>query len=183
VPGARTIVIVPKSNSTVRDWPVVNYATLARLLLDQLDCRIFVIGSPVQADAADAIVAANPGGRVVSLVGKTKWSDLPAILRAADIVICNNSGVAHQSASLGTRTLGIYSASHQPQEWGPRGVHSKALMAPVPCSPCGYEQVEQCPNDHACMTLITPDIVLGHALRMLEAAGERVAASVFPGSR
>jgi ADP-heptose:LPS heptosyltransferase len=36
-------------------------------------------------------------------------------------VISNNSGVAHLAAACGAPTLTIYSGSHQPQEWGPRG--------------------------------------------------------------
>jgi ADP-heptose:LPS heptosyltransferase len=47
-------------------------------------------------------------------------------------VIANNSGVAHLAVACGTPTLAIYSGSHQPQEWGPRGNNVRAVMALVP---------------------------------------------------
>ncbi len=95
---------------------------------------------------------------------------MSALLSLADLVICNNSGIAHAVAAQGGRTLAIYSASHQPQEWGPRGTRTRALMAAVPCSPCGLDRLQDCPHDHLCMKLITPEFVLTQAIPMLEEA-------------
>ncbi|MCK8786796.1 glycosyltransferase family 9 protein [Roseomonas sp. NAR14] len=168
-PGTRRIMLAPVSNSSLRDWPMAHYAELVALLLRRLDCRVFLLGSPPQAEAMAPLRAADPD-RVVSLAGRTRWSDLGAVLDAADLVICNNSGVAHQAASRGRPTLAIYSASHQPQQWGPRGARSRALMLPLPCSPCGYDQLALCPNEHACMRGISPAEVLEQAARMLSPA-------------
>ena len=163
------IVLAPQSNSTIRDWPARYFARLISLLIQKLDCDIVLVGSANQADAAEQIRAtASDPSRVTNLAGRTKWSDLPGILTSADLVICNNSGVAHYAASLGVPTLAIYSGSHQPPEWGPRGPRSRALMAQVPCSPCGYEHLPDCPHEHKCMQLITPEIVLGHALELID---------------
>jgi ADP-heptose:LPS heptosyltransferase len=82
-------------------------------------------------------------------------------------VIANNSGVAHLAAACGAPTLAIYSGSHQPQEWGPRGDRVRAIMALVPCSPCGYDKLEECPNDHLCMKQIAPETVADQAIAML----------------
>ena len=110
--------------------------------------------------------------RITSLAGKTDWSGLAAVLRQADLVIANNSGVAHLAAACGRPTLGIYSGSHQPQEWGPRGRTIRIITAVVPCSPCGYEKLELCPHDHRCMTMIEPETVAQHARAMLGKATE-----------
>jgi ADP-heptose:LPS heptosyltransferase len=107
---------------------------------------------------------------VLNLADRTSWPELSGILSLADLVICNNSGIAHQAAALGAPTLAIYSASHQPREWGPRGDHVRTLMAEVACSPCGHDRLNDCPNEHLCMRLITPDIVLTNALEMLATA-------------
>ena len=88
----------------------------------------------------------------------------------ADLVIANNSGVAHLAAACGTPTLAIYSGSHQPQEWGPRGDNVRAVMALVPCSPCGYDKLEECPNDHLCMKQIAPETIADQAIAMLSDA-------------
>jgi len=171
-PGAPLrIVVAPFSNSTVRDWPLAHYAQLIPRLAEQYDCRVQVVGSPAQSASAEMLMASaglQPcADRVINLVGKTQWSEMRGILLEADLVICNNSGIAHQAAALGARTLAIYSGSHQPMEWGPRGPRSRAIMMGVPCSPCGFERIEDCKHDHACMTLMTPEMVFSQVAQLL----------------
>ncbi|MBV9736446.1 MAG: glycosyltransferase family 9 protein [Acidisphaera sp.] len=183
-PGAQRIVLAPISNSSVRDWPIDNYAALAGRLLATGERRILLLGAPAQADRLARITQGNAGDpRIIDLSGKTKWPELPDILRRADLVICNNSGIAHLAAACGVRTLAIYSGSHLPQEWGPRGVASRTIVAAVPCSPCGFDRLQECRFDHRCMHEITPDIVLAQAEQMLGAALQtQAAAAVDSGS-
>ena len=170
-------VLAPVSNSTIRNWPLQSYVELTRMLLRREGATVVVLGAPSQtAEAAAIVEGSGDAARVVNLVGRTKWTDLPDILRLADLVVCNNSGIAHQAASLGRPTLAVYSGSHQPPEWGPRGPRSRAIMAPVGCSPCGLEVLEQCMHQHACMTHLTPEIVLGQVDEMLAAYPPRVRA-------
>jgi hypothetical protein len=166
-PEAPKIMIAPLSNSSLRDWPFDSYDRLVTLLLEKTRAQIVLVGAPSQT-ATLAALAAQDGERVVNLAGQTAWGELPGVLERADLVICNNSGVAHLAAELGVPTLAIYSASHQPQEWGPRGPRARTLMAEVACSPCGHDRIEHCPVDHLCMRLITPERVLSEATAMLD---------------
>ena len=161
------IVIAPFSNSSTRDWPVTYYSRLVTLLLERTDCEIALIGIAAQLAASLRISQQNVTPRLRNLIGSTDWAELGALLRESDLVICNNSGIAHLAASHGSPVLAIYSGSHQPQEWGPRGPLSHAVMRHVPCSPCGFERVEDCAFDHVCMRLIEPDDVLERALALL----------------
>jgi ADP-heptose:LPS heptosyltransferase/glycosyltransferase involved in cell wall biosynthesis len=166
--GAKRIVVAPMSNSRLRDWGLHNYARLAELLLKRQDCAIILVGSPRQRDLLARIaVQREAEGRIINLAGRTDWLQTVAVVRQADLVICNNSGIAHVAAACGTATLAIYSASHEPQEWGPRGNRVRAMMALVPCSRCGYEKLEMCQYDHRCMRLITPEAVAAEAASML----------------
>ena len=167
-PGRSRVVVAPVSNSDLRDWPAAHYAALIGQLVEKLDCTVLLIGSRAQSGTLGHIVQTSGAGhRVVNLAGRTAWADIPDVLRTADLVICNNSGIAHLAASIGVRTLAIYSASHQPQEWGPRGAHARALMAVVPCSPCGFDQLSLCPHEHACMQGLLPDTVFAQAAAWL----------------
>jgi ADP-heptose:LPS heptosyltransferase len=170
--GELSIVVAPFSNSTIRDWPLEHYAALIGLLIGRRDWRVTILGSPAQVGQAGRLMRMlerhDGRGRVSNRVGHTQWSEIPGILQAADLVICNNSGIAHQSAALGARTLAIYSASHQPLEWGPRGPRARAVMMSVACSPCGYERIEDCVNDHLCMRLITPEAVLAQIVALID---------------
>ena len=168
--GRHRVVVAPVSNSDLRDWPLAHYVSLVRALVERLDCVVLLVGSRTQAKSLDRIVEESGcADRVVSLAGLTAWSDMPAVLRVADLVICNNSGIGHLAASVGAPTLAIYSASHQPQEWGPRGPRSQALMAVVPCSPCGYDRLSECPYEHTCMQGLLPESVFEQAVRRLAA--------------
>ena len=172
IPGrsasAKQVVISPVSNSELRDWGMANYARLVALLLDRADCRIILVGSGAQHRQLERIVEENgQDPRITNVAGASDWFGTTEIVRAADLVIANNSGVAHLAAACGTPTLAIYSGSHQPQEWGPRGDSVRAIMALVPCSPCGYDKIEECPNDHLCMKQIVPETIADQAIAML----------------
>ena len=168
--GQYRVVVAPVSNSDLRDWPVAHYVELIRALVTRLDCVVLLVGSRAQTGPLGHIVEdSGCAGRVVSLAGRTAWSDIPDVLRGADLVICNNSGIGHLAASVGAPTLAVYSASHQPQEWGPRGPRSQALMAVVPCSPCGYDRLAECPYEHTCMQGLLPESVFAQAAKRLTA--------------
>jgi ADP-heptose:LPS heptosyltransferase len=180
-PAPRQIAIAPFSNSNLRDWPFAHYVKLIRKLLDNLDCTIDLLGSQQQAEQLDRMVAqAGDSTRIRNLGGKTSWTDMPELLRQADLVICNNSGTAHLAASVGALTLAIYAASHQPQEWGPRGRRSHALMSVVPCSPCGYDRLGECPNAHRCMEGLAPETVFAEAATLLQTSRDATASLTAP---
>lgn len=154
------VAVAPFSNSTIRNWPASYYATLIALLLERMDCEVLLLGTQGQRDDAKEITYLVHSPRLRDMVGHTSWSELQDALRESDLLICNNSGTAHQAAALGTKVLAIYSGSHQPREWGPRGSRSLAIMRDVPCSPCGFESLAQCTQGHACMREITPECVM-----------------------
>jgi ADP-heptose:LPS heptosyltransferase len=167
-PSAKCIVVAPLSNSTVRDWPLDRYIRLVGMLLAENEGYVVLVGSRDQLTSLNQICQRHGGEpRLVNLGGRIDWSELAGVLRRADLVIANNSGVAHLAAACGRPTLAIYSGSHQPQEWGPRGASVHTVTAVVPCSPCGYERLELCPHDHRCMTLIEPETIFRHAVAML----------------
>jgi ADP-heptose:LPS heptosyltransferase len=174
--SAKRIVIAPLSNSQIRDWGIVNYAELVGILLKRTACYVVLVGSKMQRGELERIVEQNSRDRrIINLAGATDWSETTEIVREADLVISNNSGIAHLAAACNAATLAIYSGSHQPQEWGPRGNRVQAVMALVPCSPCGYDSLELCPNDHLCMKQIVPATIADHAIAMLHGTQQRVA--------
>ena len=169
--GTKSIVVAPLSNTEMRDWGLDNYARVIGMLLERSDCAILLVGAPAQHEQLAGLCRACGGGaRVGNLAGRADWRATTQIVRGADLVICNNSGIGHLAAACGTPVLAIYSGSHQPEEWGPRGPGARVLTARLACSPCGYDRLELCPNDHLCMKLITPETVVAEAMAMLSGA-------------
>jgi ADP-heptose:LPS heptosyltransferase len=174
--GVKQIVISPLSNSQVRDWGITNYSRIIALLLERIECCVILVGSKAQKDFLERIVDENGSDRRIINLAGIDWSETTAIVRAANLVIANNSGVAHLAAASGRPTLAIYSGSHQPQEWGPRGNNVRVVMAMVPCSPCGHDRIDQCSNDHQCMKQIAPETIADQAVALL--SGLRHSASM-----
>ena len=170
------ICIAPVSNSPIRDWPLANYSALVRLILGSSDRTVLLLGSEEQRDALDQIERAVGGSpRVLNLSGKTHWTGLPKLFKCASLVICNNSGFAHFAAACGVPVLAIYSGSHSPEEWGPRGDgYVLTLSSEVPCSPCGYDDIKRCAHQHRCMTSILPEVVFEKVTHLLSSESKRV---------
>jgi ADP-heptose:LPS heptosyltransferase len=170
------IVIAPMSNGATRDWPLSYYAALVKLILSESDRPVALIGADEQREELDAILRENGcDKRLHNLAGKVTWHELPALFAAAGVVIANQSGVAHFAAATGTPLVVVFSGSHRPEEWGPRGENTVVrLSVDVPCAPCGFERLEDCRYDHRCMRLIPAESVFAEVSRLL--AGDRTGA-------
>ena len=164
-----SILIAPFSNKATRDWPLSYFSKLVGLISSDFRNPIGLLGSAEHVDAMSEIVAENSGARLYNLAGKTKWSELPRLFENSQLVVSNNSGVAHFAAACAVPLVAIYSGAVRAEEWGPRGGNTIiTLTADVPCSPCGYDKLEQCTNDHRCMKLISPERVFDEVSKLLK---------------
>src|SRR5262249_25870802 len=155
-----SILIAPFSNKATRDWPLSHYEQLIRMIASTFDDPIGLLGASEHVDALDEIVRRTGGSRLYNLAGRTEWSELPRVFEKARVVVSNNSGIAHFAAACGAPLIAIYSGAVLAEEWGPRGENTVVtLTAEVPCSPCGYDKLEQCGHDHRCMRLISAESV------------------------
>jgi ADP-heptose:LPS heptosyltransferase len=165
---APPVLIAPFSNSTLRDWPLDHFETLIGYLLECFDGSVGLLGAPSHADAIERIIvrSRNPA-RLQPLAGAIALPALPALLSLARLVISNNSGIAHVAAATGVPTLAIYSGSHEPRKWGPRGPRTRVLHARVPCAPCGLDRLEDCTHEHQCMKLLSPEALRDQAVDLV----------------
>ena len=164
------ILIAPFSNKATRDWPIHYYTQLIHMVSSKFTNPIGLLGAAEHYNALDEIVAQNGDNRLYNLAGKIEWSELPQIFENASVVISNNSGVAHFAAACGTSLLAIYSGAVLAEEWAPRGEGAiVTISVDVPCSPCGYDKLEDCSHNHRCMKLISVDSVFAELAKLIEA--------------
>ncbi len=160
------VVIAPFSNDTARDWPLSHYSALIDLILQRPEGRVELIGSGSQRPAINLLTRGRAAGRISNGAGRLDWSQIEAKLCEADVVIANNSGIAHFAANLGLATVCIFAATHLESEWGPRGSAVVNLTTRLACSPCAGTS---CQNGALCLTAISPEQVLratDHAIRL-----------------
>jgi heptosyltransferase I len=118
-PNKPLVVISPCSSNrsrNFRNWSIENYAAAIKHLVDR-GCRVVLTGGPSELEIEyGAALAAN--GIADDLVGKTSLKQLAALINAADLVICPDSGPAHMATAFGTPVLGLYATSN-PDRTGP----------------------------------------------------------------
>jgi ADP-heptose:LPS heptosyltransferase/GT2 family glycosyltransferase len=151
-----------------KQWPAASFAGLIDLLAGEAGASILIIGGPDEAAFAQGVVRqARRGAAVASLVGKTGLRDLPAVLRAADLYVGNDSGPKHMAAALGVPTIGIHSGSVDAGEWGAMGENALTIRRDMTCSPCYLAHAADCHRGLACLDGIRVGDVFRACLRLL----------------
>ncbi len=118
-PNKPLVVISPCSSQrsrNFRNWPVSAYEAVIEYLA-QKRCRVVLTGGPTELEQnyGDAL----SGHRAVdNLIAKTTLKQLLALLDAADLVICPDSGPAHMATAVSTPVIGLYATSN-PRRTGP----------------------------------------------------------------
>jgi heptosyltransferase I len=116
--GARPLCVISPCSSqrfrNYRNWSVANYVAVARHLQERHGARIVITGGPTDLEREyGAAITAGLGGHATNLVGQTSLKQLYAILAAADVLLCPDSGPAHMATAAGTPVVGLYATSNR----------------------------------------------------------------------
>jgi len=114
-PG-RYICIHPGASVSSRRWTSGQFATVANALADG-GFQVVLTGTAAEAELTHA-VAAKIHSPVVNLAGKTSLGAIAALLKNAQMLICNDTGISHLAAALQVKSVVIFSAS-DPNRWAP----------------------------------------------------------------
>jgi heptosyltransferase-2 len=167
-PGATRIALAPgAAYGSAKCWLPERYATLADGLIAGADADVIIFGAPQERDVAERIARSIQRRAVVNLAGATSIGDLPALLRACQLFVGNDSGAMHVAAAVGVPVVGIFGPT-DPEATRPATPRFTLVREPVSCSPC---LLRHCPIDHRCMTRISVEQVLGAARAQLEHRG------------
>ena len=118
-PNKPLVVISPCSSQRARNyrnWAVENYRAVVKHL-HRRRCRVVITGgrSELEYEYGDTL---SLDGAADNLVGETSLKQLLALLAAADLVICPDSGPAHMATAVNTPVIGLYATSN-PARTGP----------------------------------------------------------------
>ncbi len=118
-PNMPLVVISPCSSQrsrNFRNWRIENYAAVVAHLRRHR-CRVVITGGPTELERsyADALCT---DGAADNLAGRTTLKQLAALIAAADLLICPDSGPAHIATAVGTPVIGLYATSN-PARTGP----------------------------------------------------------------
>lgn len=151
---------------SAKRWMGDRYAQVLDRLTQSQDVEVILFGSRQERPIAESICG-HMATRPLVLSGRTRLSELIAMIACCDLFITNDSGPMHLAAALGIPTLALFGSTDQVAT-GPLGPAAVVLNKNVECSPC---LLRECPIDHRCMTRITVEEVFQEAVRMLRASG------------
>lgn len=161
--GERYVVVHPGAQLPSRRWPPARFAQVADALAEQ-GCTVVLTGTAGEAPLAQAVKAAMLH-RPLDLVGRTTLWTFGALVEAASLVVCNDTGASHVAAALGTPSVVISSGSDV-SRWAPADFQThRVLWADRECRPCAHAT---CPYPRSCADDIDAAVVLGVAAQMLK---------------
>ncbi len=175
--GRRLVAIAPGAKRPTNRWPAERFVEVGR----QLAARGFalvILGGPAERELCSRLESELGSGSAVNLAGRCSLPESCAVLSRCALLICNDSGVQHLAAAMGTRCLSLFAARDLGLRWRPHGPQHVVIRKWVPCHTC---LLEVCPYDNRCIGLIAVDEVVSAADRLLtpspELAVERAGAA------
>lgn len=161
LPAAGGVVLAPGGSCSSKRYPAARFGAVARLL-GQAGHTVRVTGSPGEAPLVDEVVT-RAGHPLVEPLGQVSVPELAAVIAAADVVVCNNSGCLHLADAAGTPVVCTYAGTEARTEMPPRSSPATVLSRRVPCAPC---RQFRCPYHQECLD-ISPEEVAAAALRLV----------------
>ena len=149
------VVLHPGAQLPSRRWPVGRFAAVADALIAERR-TVVVTGSANEADIVRAL-AARMTGEAVDLTGRTSLGALAALIARSALVVCNDTGVSHVAAAMGTPSV-VIACGSDTRRWAPADAALHRVLAKYPaCRPCGHPV---CPYSHECAREISVAEVL-----------------------
>ncbi|MGK8489678.1 glycosyltransferase family 9 protein [Nocardia asiatica] len=128
-PESGVVVIHPGAARPARRWPSERFARVAREF-DADGHRVVITGTGGEIALARAVAekAGLPPSSVYA--GRTDLAELAALVAAAALVVCGDTGVGHLATAFGTPSVLLFGPT-PPHRWGPPAAaeHHVALWA------------------------------------------------------
>lgn len=159
-PQRKVLALAPGAEfGEAKRWPEKHYADVAHALIDD-GWEVWIFGSKNDMPVATTIRNELPvqyQAHCHILAGQTSLAEAIDLLSAANLVICNDSGLMHIAAALGRPLVAVY-GSTSPEFTPPLSDHVRIVRLGLECSPC-FERV--CPLGHTdCLKKLEPEKVL-----------------------
>lgn len=116
------LAVHPGAGKAENIWPPEKHAGVVNELTRLSPVSVIVVEGPRDAEAVSRFLEACEAPAAV--VRGRSIGEVAALLRRADLVVCNDTGVMHVAAAVGATTLAIFGPT-DPHRWAPRaaGLH------------------------------------------------------------
>ncbi len=162
------VCVHPGSQLPSRRWQAERFAGVADALADE-GFTVVLTGVAGEAELTRRVARAMRAP-AIDLAGKTSIGAVAALIDGAQLLVSNDTGVAHIAAARGTPSVRV-SCGGDERRWAPIDdrLH-RVVHHPVHCKPCSYAV---CPTGHACAVGIRAETVLDAARALLRGQVEQ----------
>ena len=146
-------------------WPETYYANIAERWC-ATGGQVWIFGSAKDGDVAHSILnqlSPTAQGQCQILAGQTSLTEAIDLLAACDAAVCNDSGLMHITAAVGTPLVAVYgstSTAYTP----PLSTKVETVQTDINCRPCFKRE---CPLGHLkCLKELDPKLVWNALIRL-----------------
>lgn len=165
-PGKKLVVLNPAGNFVTKSWPIESYRRFAEGWISTVDSNVqFLMIGVEKLREKSGYLEQKLGKRVISLVGKTTISEAFNILRQAELVISEDSGLMHMAWVAQVPVVALFGSSRS--TWSrPLGTSSVYLNSlDIECGECLQPTCRF--GDVHCLTRYSPEFVIETAKKLL----------------
>ncbi|MCA1902491.1 MAG: lipopolysaccharide heptosyltransferase II [Candidatus Hydrogenedens sp.] len=154
--GFRVGIAPGASFGSSKRWDVQRFATVAEVLTQKYGLTPILITGPGEEEIKNDFSKYYKKKFIDPFINGHHLSRLKAVIKNLDLLICNDSGPRHIAIAFDIPVICLMGPT-KPEYTESPWERGEVLRVPVDCGPC---QLPECPTDHRCMTLITPEMVL-----------------------
>jgi ADP-heptose:LPS heptosyltransferase len=166
-PEDRLVILNPAGAFPSRNWPLPSYVRFARAFqeMDSRPVKFLVLGLPGLRRKAEYL-RAELGRDLLDLVGRTTQDEAFALVREADLVLSEDSGLMHMSWVAGVPTLALFGSSRG--DWS-RPLGERSLSLDSSDLDCRFCMEAECRfGDVRCLTRRDPREVAELAIQLMK---------------
>lgn len=129
----RTALLAPGAvYGSAKRWPESRFSDLGRELTRR-GLHVRICGGSADLPVCERVAAHIPGAEL--LAGRTSLQAQAALCAAAEVVVSNDSGMAHLAAAVGSATVAIFGSTCS--SWtAPLGPRVRVVQRAPVCAPC-----------------------------------------------
>jgi len=145
-------------------WPPEYFAKLAELFIKRWKCKILLFVGPGEDKIAQSIMQISKVNIINTGPDKVNLALLKYLIRRCRLLITNDTGPRHYAVAFNVPVVVIMGPT-DPRYTAANLEKTLVLRQELECSPC---HKKQCPRDHECMSMISPEIVFEGSESLLE---------------
>jgi ADP-heptose:LPS heptosyltransferase len=160
--------IAPFAKHRGKIYPLENMEQVVAALSKREDVTLFLFGGRGrEQEILECWASRYP--RIKNVAGRYSLDTELSLISRLDVLLCMDSANMHFASLAGTTVVSIWGATHPYAGfYGYRQQPGNAIQLDMPCRPCSIYGQKPCyRKDWACMTQLTPDVIVEKLLTRL----------------